>query len=397
MRQIVDVFSLRLPYSVIGNGAVERVSGVARQLGGTKALIVTDPGVVKSGLVDKVKQPLEKEGIGVEIFGDIRVNVPLNDVKKGAQVAKDSGCDLIIGLGGGSPMDAAKVISVVATAKDIAQEDMHDYLHEVEGRCGLPVVAIPTTSGTGAEWSVIAMIVDESDGEKKAAVYPDLLPDAVILDPLLTLNLPQKITADTGVDALAHAIEGYTGSGNRFNVLTDMFLETAIKLVANNLRAAYGKGNKDEEARYNMSVASMIALMPADFSGGNTLAHGLGQALQLKAPDCTHGLSCSLVLPYVMEYNMINTMPRLARIAELMGEKIEGLSLRDAAQKAVEAVRKLSSDIGMPQRLRDIGLKKEDFPQIVNTLFAQYASWAVDMNPRTASREDVARILEAAW
>lgn len=393
MNQLPSVFKLIIPYSVIGNGAVENVGTVIRQLGGKKVLIVTDPGIVQAGLLDKVKQPLSKEGIEFGIFDTCKPNAPFSDVRKCAQVAKDGGYDLLVGIGGGSVMDLTKMASLVAAAKDVAHENINKYIKEVKGIRGLLKLLIPTTAGTGSEWTFYAaMVDDEGDGEKKGGWYPALLAQAVIVDPLLTLNLPRKVTADTGADALCHAVEGYTSDMTE-NVIGEMFQKTAIKLIANNLRTACGKGS-NQEARYNMSVASMMATMAMSFTG-ITLAHGLAGSFQMKA-NCTHGTACALILPYVLEYNMITTMPKLACLAELMGEHVAGLSQLDAAKKAVESIRKLFSDVGLPQRLRDFGVNKEDFPHIIDLLF-KFEHTCVIRNPRDCTREDVAGILEAAW
>jgi len=288
-------------------------------------------------------------------------------------------------------MDVTKMTSLVVTAKDVAHEDINDYLED-KGRHGLPTLLIATTAGTGSEWTMTSVLTDdEGDGEKKVAMYPALVAQAVIVDPLLTLSMPMKVTVDTGADALCHAVEGYTGGSG--NVVGEMFQKTAIELIAMNLRAATGK-NSNIEARYYMSVAAMMATMPMAFTSAN-LIHGLGHSLQ-KIANCTHGVSCALVLPYVLEYNMITTVPKLACLAQLMGEHVTGLSQLDAAKKAIEAVRRLLSDIGMPQRLRDIGIKKEDFPRIIDNLF-NINMWAVNGNPRDCTREDVAGILKEAW
>lgn len=392
MSQLPGVFAFRIPYSVIGNNVIDSVGTIVKQFGSKKVLIVTDPGIVEAGLLDKVKQPLAKEGIEFGVFDGGKPNAPFSVIKSVAQLAKDGGYDLLIGLGGGSAMDIAKMASLVATAKDVAQEDINDYFED-KGRHGLPTLLIVTTAGTGSEWTMCSVITDdEGDGEKRAALYPALIAQAVIVDPLLTLNLPPRATADTGVDAFCHAVECFTG--NSGNVVGEMFQKTAIELIANNLRAACGKGS-NIEARYYMSVAAMMATLPMAFTGGANLVHGLGHSLQMIA-KCTHGVSCGVVLPYVLDFNMLTTMPKLACLAELMGEHVAGLSQLDAAKKSLEAVRRLLSDVGLPLRLRDIGLKKEDFPHIIDNLF-NINMWAVDSNPRDCTREDVAGILEAAW
>lgn len=389
------IFKIHIPNSFVGNGAVENVGTLVKQHGGKKVLIITDTGIVQAGLVDNVKQPLEKEGIESGIFDDCKPDALISVIKECAQFAAKGDYDLIIGVGGGSTMDTAKVTRIAATAKDVDKEDIRQYFSGVP-RPGLPMILIATTAGSGAEMSGAAVVTDDITGGetiKRSIVNDYLLPDAVIVDPLMTTNLPPRITADTGMDALSHALEGYTNA--RANLISDMFAETAINLVSSNLRGAYYKGSMNPEARYNMSIAASIAILAFNTGGGPTLTHGMGHSLQAKA-HCTHGVSCSIMLPHVMEFNMPVRLPRFARIAELMGEKMAGLSSQDAAQKAVDAVRKLSLDVGMPQRLRDIGVKREDIPEIVGILFDVNARTLVN-NPRDCSKDDALKIFEAAW
>ena len=388
-----EPFWVRIPYMLVGAGAVENVGTLAKKLGGKKVVIVTDPGVVQAGLVDKVKQPLEKEGIEFGIFDKCEPDAPVNVIRSCAQFIKEGGYDLMISVGGGSTLDAAKVAGIAATAEDVAKEDIAQYAVTGTPRHGLPKIQIATTAGTGSEVSLGAVWTDV-DGSKKVISGEYNLPEVAIVDPLMTLNLPAKITADTGMDALSHAIEGYTNT-IKASIISDMFNESAIKLVADNLRTTYYKGSKNLEARHDMAIAASNACIGLIMAGGAILNHGMAHSLQMEA-HCTHGVSCSIMLPHVMEFNMLVNPAKYARIAELMGEKIEGLPLRDAARRAVEAVRKLTLDIGMPQRLRDIGVKKEDIPRFVDILFTINLRMA-NNNPRDCSREDAIKIYEAAW
>lgn len=385
-------FDIRIPYTLFGNGEAGNVGKIAKELGARKVLLVTDQGIVQSGLLDKVKQPLETEGIGIAIFADVLPENPIEIVEKTARAALENGCDMMIGVGGGNIMDNAKLASILITAQDISKEDVSQWLGtDMVPRRGIPKILIPTTAGTGSEWTPVAITTLE--GRKMAIRSAYLLPEAVIVDPLLTLNLPQKITADTGMDALSHAVESYTGL--RANQLSDMIEEKAIKLIATNLRAAYAKGSNNIEARYNMSFASMIACNFFLVAGPH-LGHGMAHSLHSVVHNTTHGITCSLILCSVMEFNMIATLEKQARIAELMGENVEGLSLQDKARRAVEAVRELSVDVGMPQRLRDIGMKKEDIETAVDVLFKYHMS-LVNNNPRHCSREEAIKIFSAVW
>jgi len=387
-----EPFWIRMPHILVGTGTVANVGALVKKFGGRKVLIVTDPGVVQAGLIEKVKQPLEKEGIEFGIFDGCEPDVPLHVIRKCAQFIKEGNYDFMIGVGGGSTIDTTKVASVVATADDVAQEDLSQYIAKGAPRRGLPRIHIPTTAGSGADVSLGSPVTDV-DGAKKVIFGEHFLPEVSIIDPLMTLNLPARITADTGIDALIHAIEGYTSI--KANVVSDMLSETVIKLVANNLRLAYGKGSNNLEARCNMAIAASLSIHCV-LTASAILPHSMGHSLQSEV-KCTHAVSCSIVLPHVMEFNLLVDQLKYARIAEMMGERVEGLSLRDAAQKAVEAVRKLTIDLGMPQRLRDIGMKKEQIPRVVDILFAPVNMWRVNSNPRDCSRGDAARIFEAAW
>jgi len=309
---------LRIPDMLIGTGAVEsNIAPLVKKLGGNKVLIVTDPGVVQAGLVDKVKQPLEKEGIEFGIFDGCEPNAPLSVIKKCAQLVKQAGYDMLVGIGGGSTLDTTKVVSILATAEDIAKEDLNKYITEVAPpRRGLPKIFIPTTAGTGADVTISAVVLTD-EGVKRGIVSEHCLPEAAIIDPLMTLHLPQVITAETGMDAFIHAFEPYTSLNP--HVVSDMFSEMAMKLVSENLRKAYYKGAENLEARYNMAIASSLGIVPL-FIAGTALVHIMAQALQIEA-NCTHGLSCSIMLPPVMEFNMLTNPTRYARVAELMGRR----------------------------------------------------------------------------
>lgn len=312
-------------------------------------------------------------------------------IKKCAKFAKEGGYDFIISVGGGSTIDTAKVASIVATADDIEKEDISQYINAGPPRRGLPRIHIPTTAGTGAEVSLGAPITD-IDGVKKVVPSEYFFPEVAIVDPLMTMNLPPKITAETGMDALSHAIEGYISV--KANVVSDMLAEKVIELVSGNLRDVYENGPDNLEGRYNMAIAASLAIHAVLTSSSN-LNHGISHTLQMGV-NCSHGALCSIMLPFVMEYCMLD-QARYARISQLMGEKVEGLSMQEASERAIIAVRKLSSDLNMPQRLRDVGVNREDIPKFIDILFAPYNQRYIENNPRYCSREDATGILEAAW
>ncbi|MFC1978931.1 iron-containing alcohol dehydrogenase, partial [Chloroflexota bacterium] len=250
----------------------------------------------------------------------------------------------------------------------------------------LPKIMIPTTAGTGSEWSRLALFSDESDGHKKALRGLKLFPDAVIVDFELTLGMPPRITADTGIDALTHGIEAYTSV--TAHPIGDVFAETVIKLVSANLLRAFTNGS-DIEARYNLSVAASFGMAALTVDGGG-LAHVLDGSIISKA-HISHGAALAIITPHVMEFNLPSHMERYAKLATLMGAKISGLSLDEAAKLSVETYVKLCKELGMKQRLRDVGINKEDLPAIAENV-VKFAG------PRLApyKREDITKMLNAA-
>ena len=385
-------FSVRVPYTIFGNGCVTEVGQAARELGAKKALLVTGATIGKSEVLDRVKKPLEEAGIKTAVFSGVEPDNPIENVVATAKAAKENGCDMIIGVGGGSTMDNAKAASVLASYDDIDKVNITEWLgtEKIPHR-GIPSIMIPTTSGTGSEWTMVTVVM--TDERKQAIRSMYLMPDVAIVDPLMTLSMPQKVTADTGMDALTHAIEAYTGI--RDNLYSDMIAERAISLIGSNLRQAYAKGSENVEARYNVSFASMIACNPV-LSAGAHLGHGMAHSLQSVMHNITHGQSCSLMLCAIMDFNKIAKVEKIAKIAELMGEDVKDLSVREKAEIGIEAVRELSEDIGMPQSLREIGMEKEDIEKVVDILF-QHQIGLVNQNPRQCSREDAINIYESVW
>jgi alcohol dehydrogenase class IV len=388
MNYTASKFSIFIPDTLIGVGAVDDIGSIVKGLKTNKALIVTDQGLIKTGLIDRVKRPLENEGIKYGVFDSCLPDAPFSIIERCAQTAKEGGYDLMIALGGGSVIDTVKAASILATGDG----DIYTYLGQYKVyHSPLPTIMIPTTAGTAAEWTWAAVITDDSKGLKRSIYSHTLHPKAVIIDPLLTVALPRKSTAETGMDALIHGIEAYTTC--KSNLVSDMFAEQTIKLVASNLRAAHAKGSENIEARYNMAVAAALGF--CFIFSGLGLAHAMAYPLQLKS-QISHGASCSILIPFVMEYNMSVDPQKYAKIAELMGEEAQGLLLRDKAIKSIDAVRNLSIDVEMPQRMRDVGVKKEDIPGFVDNVLT-FQPHVVEANPRDAPKEAIAKIFEAAW
>ena len=388
MDNLSMVFSFFHPNIIIGIGAVENVGKIAQEIGATKALIVTDAGVASAALLDVIKNSLQKGRIEFGIFEGCLPDAPLNVIEECTKTVKKGNYNLIIGVGGGSVIDTAKVASLrLASEVDVRNILGFDQVKE----SGIPKIFIPTTAGTGSELTRAAVITDTKDGQKKVIFSKYLRANTAIIDPLMTLNLPPKVTADSGMDALSHAIEAY-GSW-KANIISDMYAEKTIQLVTENLCMAYAKGRKHPEARYKLSVAAALGIL-AGMGSGSGLAHSMNYPIAVKA-KITHGAALGIILPYVMEYNLVGNPSKYAKIADLMGENTQGLSQMDAAQKSAEAVRKLAKSLGMPQRLQDVGIKKEDICEFVDYLF-NFQLYQIENNPRDLTREDATRIFEAA-
>ena len=385
-----DIISIQIPYTLMGEGSVSGIGDIIKGFDPTNVLIVTDMGIVEAGLLDKIRSSLQKIGCKFDVFDGCKPNAPSSVIEECSKRVKEGGYDLLIGVGGGSVLDTTKIVSVIASSGMKVQDLL------VPGKGGekvLPKVLVPTTSGTGSEWSEIGMFTDETDRQKKALRINQLYANAAIVDPEMTLNLPQRITADTGMDALSHAIEGYVSI--RSNMVSDMFAEAAIRLIPENLRLAYAKGHRHMEARRKLAIASSLAMETGVICGVG-MAHYLDGFIVTRA-HISHGAALSILLPHVMEFHLVAASTKFAKIAELMGEKIDGLSVMDAARKSIDAVRRLSQDLGMTQRLSDVGISDADIPQIVGDMFKYMGPMVERSNPRIVSREDVIRVLRSAF
>lgn len=381
-------FFIYVPFTLAGMGRSTDIGGLVKELGGTNVIIITDANAVKAGLIDNVKSSLEKVGCRFDIFDGCLPFAPVSIVEKCTQIVKNKNYDLLIGVGGGSIMDTVKAASIMAPNNMSFQ----DLVQRKPIKKVLTKILVPTTAGTGSEWSMVSVHHDDM-GEEIVIIDNHLFANAVIIDPELTLSLPQEVTADSALDALIHAIEAYTSSTT--NIIADTLAEAAIKLISDNLRFAYVKGSEHPEARYNLSIAASMAMCACAMNSAG-MAHFLNPQI-VKRVHITHGKACILLLPYTMQFNLIACPARFAKIAELMGEKIEGLHIMDAAQKAMEAVKRISRDLGMPQTLSELGISETDIPQMADaTITAPFFPLMQAQNPRAITREDIIRIYTAA-
>jgi len=364
---------------IFGNGTADLVGKEAEQFGAKKALVVTDKGVIKADLLAGVQDSLKAQKVDFEIFDQVEAEPPARNFDDGAQMAVDIGADLIIGIGGGSSLDVAKGVAIVVKNKG----KILDYAGvEQVPHSGLPKILMPTSAGTGSEVTRIIIATDEVANIKQAIFSKFALADVAIVDPMLTVSLPPKVTADTGVDALVHAVESYVSA--LATPFSDVLSIEAIRLIAAYLPAAYAKA-ENIEARYHMSLAATLAGMA--FTSSNLGAvHALSNILGIKY-HMSHGRANAVMLPYVVDYNKIGNLNKYAIIARAMGENTDELTPYQAAEKLVAHLFKLLEILNIPTKLSDYGVTKADIPALVEG--GMKLSRLFVPNPRNLTEEDV--------
>jgi len=372
---------------LFGPGSIERLGSEAQLLKPKKILIITDPGVIQAGLLEGVEKSLRSVGLPFVIFDGVEPDPRIEVVEKSVEKAKKEGTDLIIGFGGGSSLDIAKVTSILIT-----NPGKIDSFFGVDlvPNSGIPVILVPTTAGTGSEVTPIAILSDTKEKLKKGIVSPTLFPEVAIVDPKLTIGLPPSVTAFTGMDALTHAIEAYY-SINATD-LSDLLAFKAMELISKNLRMAYAHG-ENLVARSNMMEGSLfagIAFANAGVGAVHAFAYPLGGEFHL-----AHGLTNTLMLPYIMRYNILGCPSKFAQMAKAFGEKVEGISELVGAEIAVRFVERLSDDIRVPRRLRDVGIPADAIPRLGEA--AMKVTRLLANNPRKVTLEDAVAIYKSAY
>ncbi len=372
---------------LFGPGAAEKIGVEAQLFKAKKVLIITDPGVLQAGLLENIEKSLQSVGLPFVIFDGVESDPRIEVVEKSVEKAKKEGIGLIIGFGGGSSLDIAKVTSILIT--NPGKIDTFFGIDLVPNP-GIPVILIPTTAGTGSEVTPIAILSDTKEKLKKGIVSPTLFPEVAIVDPKLTIGLPPSVTAFTGMDALTHAIEAYYSVNA--NGLSDLFAFRAMELLSKNLRMAYAYG-ENMTARSNMMEGSLlagIAFANAGVGAVHAFAYPLGGEFHL-----AHGLTNTLMLPYVMRYNVMGCPNKFAQMARAFGEKVEGLSEMDGAETAVKFVERLSDDIRVPRRLRDVGIPENAIPGLAEA--AMKVTRLLANNPRKITLEDAIALYKSAY
>ena len=345
-----------------GVGSLIALPDSLRELGVSKPLIVTDPGVVGAGLLSRVTAPMDKAGIPYAVFDQVVPNPYIETVGQATKVYEDSGCDGLIGLGGGSSMDTAKGVGVEVTHEgniltwEAAERDLENRI--------APLITIPTTAGTGSEVTVWAVITDPERRFKFNVGGPLLAPHIAIVDPELHMSMPPQVTAGTGMDALCHAIECYTCHFAQPH--TDAVALLAIEYCSNYLRRAVGNG-QDVEARYYMAMAAHLAGISYGTESAGAV-HALTQTLGGMKPEIHHGPAVGATLGAFMEYNWIGRPKKFRRVAKAMGVDVEGLPDREACLLGAEAVYELAEDIDIPS-LADLGVLEEEIPGLAREAY----------------------------
>ncbi|MGB9866856.1 MAG: iron-containing alcohol dehydrogenase [Bacillota bacterium] len=363
----------------VGVGALKNLGDELKRLGTKRALLVCDPGIVQAGVSEQVVSIMKKEGVEYEIFSQVELEPSTDNVEEAARVVRQGQYDVVVGLGGGSSLDVAKGAAVLATNGG----SIRDYVGvEVIPKPGLPTVLIPTTAGTGAEVTLNAIFTFRDEQVKKGVVSRHLRAAVAIVDPELTLSCPPKVTAATGMDALTHAIESYVSI--KATPQTDIYALEAIRLIGRSLRRAVALGS-DIKVRTDMAWGSFMAgvsLANAGVGAVHALAYPLGGRFHV-----SHGVANALLLPYVLEFNLIGALEKFCNVAQALGEPVKDKSPREAAQAAVRAVVQLSQDVGIPQRLSQVGVTEKDLEVLADGAIRQ--TRLLSNNPRVLSKDDI--------
>jgi len=369
---------------LFGFDTVKKVGEQAKELGGKHAILVTDEVMEQLGNVELVKGAMENEGLTVDVFAKVDPEPHIETADALYEMVRKKEFDLVVGLGGGSSMDMAKLTSIVATNE---QEPFEIMEKKVVNRPALKKILIPTTAGTGSEVSMYLVV---SKGRDKYFIgTPYSYAEIAIIDPGLTVSMPPNITASTGIDALSHAIDGLMHK--LANPFSDSFGFAGVELIAKYLRRATFDG-QDLEARYYMAMAATLCMMCMNATGA-LYSHSISYSLSMVQP-MAHGIGCGMGLPYSMAFNVPMIEEKEARIAQAMGERIESLSTRAAARRASELVYELMADIKMPVSLKEMGFKSQDIPKMAEVCITRYPR---PYNPRPMSKEQCLALFESTW
>lgn len=361
-----------------GAGAIQEIAGEVKGRGFKKCFVCSDPDLIKFGVTKKVTDVLDAASIAYEVYSEIKPNPTVQNVKTGVAAFKDSGADCIIAIGGGSSMDTAKAIGIIIMNPEFEDVVSLEGVAPTKNKC-VPIIAVPTTAGTAAEVTINYVITDTEKNRKMVCVDPKDIPVIAVVDPDMMSSMPKGLTAATGMDALTHAIEGYITKGAW--ELSDMFHLKAIEIISRSLRDAV---NNTPQGRADMALGQYVAGMGFSNVGlglVHSMAHPLGAVY-----DTPHGVANAIILPTVMEYNAASTGEKYRDIAKAMGVKgVDEMSIEDARKAAVDAVRTLGKDVGIPDDLKAI-VKDEDVDFLAQSA---YDDACRPGNPKDTSVEEI--------
>ena len=374
--------------SYFGEGAISVIPEEAKKRGFQKALVVTDKDLMKFEVATKVTKVMDGAGLSYEIFDHIKQNPTVQNVKDGVEAFKQAGADYIVAIGGGSSIDTAKGIAIIVNNPEFSDVVSLEGVANTKNKC-VPIIAVATTAGTAAEVTINYVITDVEKKRKFVCVDVNDIPVVAIIDPEMMASMPKGLAAATGMDALTHAIEGYITKGAW--ELSDTLSLKSIEMIGRSLRGSVNDGCMT--CRNDMGIAQYVAGMSFSNVGlgiVHSMAHPLGAFY-----DTPHGVANAVLLPYVMEYNAPATGDKYKYIAQAMGvEGTEGMSEDEYRKAAVDAVRKLSVDVHIPQKLHEIGVKEEDLPALAESAFADVCTGG---NPRDTSVAEILEIYKKAF
>ena len=370
-----------------GAGAVKEIIPEITSRGFKKALIVTDEDLVKFGVVKRVTDLLDGAGMAYDIYDKVKANPSVDVVKNGVEAFKSAGADYLIAIGGGSPQDTAKGIGIIINNPEFADVVSLEGVAPTKNKA-VPMIAIATTAGTAAETTINYVITDEEKRRKFVCVDPHDIPVVAVVDPEMMATMPKGLTAATGMDALTHAIEGYTTLGAW--ELADTLNLKAIELIARSLRGAV---NNDPKGRTDMALGQYVTGM-AFSNVGLGVVHGMAHPLSAFY-DTPHGVANAVLLPYVMEFNADYTGEKFREIARAMGVKgVDEMTETEYRKAAIDAVKQLSADVGIPATLKEIGVKEEDLDALADAAMADVCTGG---NPRPCTKELVLQVYKTAF
>ena len=385
---MTSMISLQVAKKILfGEGSLELLPEEIKLLSGKKIFLVMDEGFSGTTMAEDIVASLKERGFPFILFNKVTPEPEPALADEGAELVRKEGCDLVIGVGGGSSMDVAKAVTVLVTNGGSAV----DYLGvEKVSKPGLPTIMIPTTAGTGSEVTFTAVFTMRQTRRKGGINSRFLYPDLALLDPELTVPLPPDITATTGMDALIHALEGFTAV--QANPISDALAREAIATIGSNVRLAVAKG-ENRQARSEMLMGSLLAgltLSSAGVGACHALAYPLGAFF-----DVPHGLANAVLLPHVMRYNLIGALARYAEVAELLGADTSGLTLRETAEKAIEQVSALLEDLAVAKTLRELDIPESSIEEMAEA--AMKVDRPIANNPRMMTKESAVRIYKGAF